>query len=72
MSRPRPRPRRGRGILVRDAVDFTCPFCSGKCSASDERALVLHAMPPCSKYLALEPDDFLAAVNDAMGNPRPN
>jgi hypothetical protein len=76
VSRPRPKPRRrlqaGKKILVRDAVDFDCPFCKGKCSASEEKFVVLHSMPPCPKYLALEPDDYLAAVNDAMGSPRPN
>lgn len=73
MSRPRPKPRRrGRAVHVRDAVDFDCPFCGGKCSVSEEKAMVLHALPPCARYLALEPGDFLHAVNVAMDNPRPN
>ena len=78
MSRPRPQGRRrktpkpGQTLRVTDALDFNCPFCGALASVSENKFAVFHAMPPCSKYLALEPDDFLAAVNDAMGNPRPN
>lgn len=72
MSRPRPKPRRGRAVHVRDAVDFACPFCKGKCSVSEEKEMVLHALPVCAKYLALEPQDFLHAVNEAMENSRLN
>jgi hypothetical protein len=62
----------GRTLKVHDATDFTCPFCGVPASASERPPAVFHTMPPCSKYLALEPDEYLAAVNDAMGNPRSN
>ena len=59
-------------MRVTDAVDFNCPFCGKLASASGKKFAVFHAVPPCPKYLALEPDEYLAAVNDAMGNPRAN
>lgn len=75
MSRPRPKGRRlrtrhrqpfeRRSIHVRDAVEFSCPFCGGNCSVSEEHEHVLHALPVCPKYTAMEPGDFLAAVNNA-------
>jgi hypothetical protein len=79
MSRPRPKGRRrdqavkpGRALTVHDATDFPCPFCGAQASVSERPAAVFHTMPPCSKYLALEAPDYLAAVNDAMGNQRPD
>jgi hypothetical protein len=76
MSRPRPKSRRrtkpGRTLKVHDSTDFTCPFCGALASVSERPPTVFHALPPCTKYLALEPQDYLAAVNDAMGNPRPD
>lgn len=73
MSRPRPKgrrrrsryePRVGTSIHVKDGIEFACPFCKGHCSASEEHGHVTHTMPPCTKYLTLEPQDFLAAVNN--------
>ena len=39
----------------------SCP-CGGEIMVSTEPTGVGHAVPPCSKYLELEPDEFLAYV----------
>lgn len=61
-----PRPRRRKSIKVRDAIDFDCPFCKGKASASAERGMVLHTLPVCTTYTRLGPTEYLQAVNAKM------
>jgi len=39
-------------------VEFSCPFCGGYVHASAEDEHIVHKMPPCQKYMDLEPDDF--------------
>ncbi len=58
-------------------VRFVCPFCKRKCSAGftcipgqteDEgNPGVLHELPTCPKFDALEIDDFLHEVNIQYG-----
>jgi hypothetical protein len=43
-------------------IDFTCPFCGGRCSVMIPPA-VTHTLPACARFLELEVTDFLAAVN---------
>ncbi len=38
---------------------FPCPFCQGQFSASEEPPAVVHTIPMCVKFVALEPDKFL-------------
>lgn len=49
---------------IPDALDFVCPFCGAKCTASVERGCVLHATPMCPRFARLGPVEFLRAVND--------
>jgi hypothetical protein len=42
-----------------------CPFCAGRFFAALHPAAVMHSVPACAKFLALEPVDYLAAVNAA-------
>lgn len=49
---------------IGESVDFTCPFCGVTDCRAYENA-VIHPTPICTKYLLLEPDEFLAAVNDS-------
>ena len=55
-----------------------CPFCGGKIGASIDAAGspdgVLHTMPLCETFTALEPQDFISAVlerraAEASGDP---
>lgn len=60
--------------VIFGVVDFVCPFCGRRASAGYKGSApcVLHAMPQCEKFEQLEPDEYLAQVNDAMGHPRPS
>ncbi len=53
--------------VLQAAVDFVCPFCQRRASAGfmGEKPCVMHAMPECEKFMALEPDEYLSQVNDA-------
>ena len=53
--------------ICKPDVEFRCPFCGGKVAASKADSSVLHSVPPCEKFNAMEPDDFLHACNAAMG-----
>jgi hypothetical protein len=50
-----------------------CPFCGGTYAAQtgpDGRAaggMVTHTLPACSKWLRLDPVDFLVAAREARG-----
>lgn len=47
--------------------DFLCPFCGGHVSVGappDGVPWIIHAVPTCGRFDALEPDEFMAAVND--------
>lgn len=55
------------------AVKFTCPFCGCDVSAGEvtnqngeSEPAVLHALPPCEKYLKLEPDEFLSECREKL------
>lgn len=63
------------GELVVDLVGeplCTCPFCGGDVSVSYEPPAVLHTLPVCSKYTALDADDFLVAVRNALAGAKPS
>lgn len=66
VSRPRRRPKLDSNVHVRDGIDFDCPFCDGKCTASEEHTMVVHSMPFCDEFQELEITDFLRAVNEKM------
>ena len=52
-------------------VEFVCPFCGKQCTATTEPDFgVTHVLPMCEKFEQLEPDDFLAAVNNAIATKR--
>ena len=58
----------------REEVRFVCPFCKRKCSAGftrrpgqEDEPAILHAVPACQKFEALEIDDFLHEVNIQYG-----
>lgn len=55
-------------VSVPDAVDFICPFCQGRCTASLALAGVMHDKPTCKQFDELEPDEFLHAVNQRNQN----
>jgi len=44
-------------------VECACPFC-GVNFIAYENGAVIHRLPVCTKFMALEPVDFLAAAND--------
>jgi len=62
----------GTTILVKDKIDFVCPFCKKKASAgfeiasaspADTDGIVLHEIPVCKEYADNEPDEYLQLVN---------
>lgn len=62
--------REGDREALRTLVEFACPFCKGRASAAetveDAHATVLHTLPPCERWLALDPVEYMGAVNDAI------
>lgn len=50
-------------------VDGECPFCKKTFWAgfTDGVPAVVHSSPPCPRFMELEVDEFLRAVNDARG-----
>lgn len=36
-----------------------CPFCTGHYSAGDNPPTVAHSLPPCLKWIDLEPEEYL-------------
>ncbi len=50
-------------FVIRDGVDFVCPFCGKPCTATLEHAAVLHTAPTCDTFNKLDPAEFLHAVN---------
>lgn len=53
---------------IPDVVNFVCPFCEARCSASLQMGAVLHELPMCEKFERLAPDEFLKAVNERRAN----
>ena len=53
----------GKSQAVTVDIEFTCPFCGLRVSASIEAAAVFHELPICKKFLDLEPIDFLHECN---------
>jgi hypothetical protein len=53
---------RGESVAA-SGTEFICPFCGGRAMAMDEPQGVMHHMPPCETFLALDPLAFLQAVN---------
>lgn len=49
-------------------IKLVCPFCRGVVMADASEGKVMHTMPACSEFEALEPDDFLVAVRKKMSN----
>jgi hypothetical protein len=47
-----------------DAIAFACSFCGLQATVIPKTGIVTHAQPPCETFQLLEPDDYLAAVND--------
>jgi hypothetical protein len=48
---------------------FACPFCRGRFFIAHDGVGpvgVIHTAPICAKFTALEPIDFVAAVNDHL------
>lgn len=65
---------RHKGPIVSETVVpmSACPFCEGQFSVARKKPsrepFLLHTVPPCARYLALEVADYLAAVRVARGN----
>jgi hypothetical protein len=66
------------GTLAATAEDvpFDCPFCPGHFYVGDElRAvagvvpdgLILHSLPPCVEFIALDCIEYLATARKALG-----
>lgn len=53
---------------ITDGVDFICPFCQAKCTASVEQGGVIHMLPMCKEFEQLGPVEFLKAVNEKLAN----
>jgi hypothetical protein len=55
-----------KNISFTSEIEEKCPFCQGRFQAGGlkegEEAGVLHSVPPCEKFIALEPIAFLRAV----------
>jgi hypothetical protein len=52
------------------ATSFPCAFCSGQLhpSAPDApQAFLLHSVPPCQKFVEMDPLDFLVACRKVQG-----
>lgn len=55
-----------------ERVDFKCPFCGRWAAAEmtgDGDPTTLHALPPCQKYLNLNPHEYVVAVNQLVRRP---
>lgn len=53
-------------LKIRVTASGTCPFCGGRFDVGyleSGKPAVLHTVPYCSTYAALEIDEYLAAVN---------
>lgn len=58
-------------VEVADSIEETCPFCKKKFiigfdKKGDVRAF-LHSLPPCQKFIELDPAEYLRQVNIALG-----
>lgn len=65
------RPVRIVGTRPRSVIDFTCPFCKLPASAGyseDGRPLVVHKVPMCRRFEALQPHEYMAAVRRCWSN----
>lgn len=61
--------RQGETLTVGpEDVRFACPFCDREVVTVSSVFGVMHAEPPCEKFVALEVTDYLHAVNVAFGN----
>ena len=50
-----------------EPVEFTCPFCqTPECVAYANAVIHPLTKPMCIKYMMLEPDEFIRAVNDSI------
>lgn len=49
-------------------MEFDCPFCGGRFGISETEYFIYHSDPPCETFERLDVNDFLRAVNLAMGN----
>lgn len=58
------------GEIVEVVASFVCPFCGLAAEALKEYGVV-HALPPCKQFTAMEPHEYLHAVNVAHGNHGP-
>lgn len=47
-------------IKPTNGVKFSCPCCSGEVvTATEPQALVMHALPMCNEFGAMEPIEFI-------------
>lgn len=59
----------GDGPHVSPDVMLVCPFCGGQATAGYDAAgngVVTHTMPPCERFDALPPDEYLRECRLAM------
>lgn len=47
-------------------VTCTCPFCGGTFGFSETEEFVTHSLPPCQKFMDMEPLPFLQAAWDGL------
>lgn len=51
-------------FVFKPEISINCPFCDGRVAA--DLTQVLHTMPICSEYEAMEPVEFITAVRKRM------
>jgi len=54
--------------LLELPIAYGCPFCQGRFGVTLEPPGVAHTAPPCEAFGKLEPDQYLYAVNEALGH----
>jgi len=64
------------GETLRTLVSFVCPFCGAVASAVEQESGepgIVHPVPMCVRFEAMEPDEYMRAVNAAtLGPPTEN
>ncbi len=53
--------------------EFVCKcICGGDICTDDEMKSLLHSMPTCAKFDAMDPEDFIVWVRETKGLPSPH
>jgi hypothetical protein len=64
------RPKKAEEVV--NVITRDCAFCNGRVSMGDDaksgNGVLLHTMPPCQKFIRLEPQTFVEALLQASDN----